>query len=67
MIPMTTCNLLLVDRRIGGLENRKEVAASGEEVDRRIGGLEIIIALSHEFVKVDRRIGGLEIMITCDM
>ena len=34
-------SLLIVDRRIGGLEMSREVKKGQHEVDRRIGGLEI--------------------------
>ena len=53
--------LLIVDRRIGGLEMQFDKSLRGLAVDRRIGGLENCKRKKRRNYGVDRRIGGLEI------
>ena len=52
--------IIAVNRRIGGLENKGSHTDAESLVNRRIGGLEISKTLLCISVLVNRRIGGLE-------
>ena len=52
--------IIAVNRRTGGLENRLQYGLSTIQVNRRTGGLENIYSLFGLFQRVNRRTGGLE-------
>ena len=52
--------MLLVNRRIGGLEIATDISQQSSILNRRIGGLEILFVKTFEQPLVNRRIGGLK-------
>ncbi len=51
---------IIVDRRVGGLENQLVFHSQAPWVDRRVGGLEKNKSVEEIRTEVDRRVGGLE-------
>ncbi len=60
MLPPKPSPLLLVNRRVGGLEILDDIVTTESRVNRRVGGLEIFQWLKIGRASVNRRVGGLE-------
>ena len=54
------CWVVSVNRRVGGLEDTRELGISIQNVNRRVGGLEAAERAPCNPDMVNRRVGGLE-------